>query len=217
MSGAIDITGTRFGRWTVVRREGKKPNGQALWRCRCDCGRENLITGSGLRTGDSTNCGCLRNEKNSARMKITERTHGHATVALHSVSGRTYDTWRAMRQRCLNPRNVRYPRYGGRGITICERWMKFENFLADMGPRPSPKHSIDRINTDGNYEPSNCRWATPKEQTDNRKRTVMITYNGMTMSMLDWSLRLGGKRTLVISRIRSGWDPQLAVSHPRWW
>src|SRR5581483_764576 len=96
-------------------------------------------------------------------------------------------------------------------------WMKFENFLADMGPRPSPKHSIDRINTDGNYEPSNCRWATHKEQTDNRKRTVMITYNGMTMSMLDWSLRLGGKRTLVISRIRSGWDPQLAVSHPRWW
>jgi hypothetical protein len=156
--------GTRFGRWTI---EGEAaPSNTNLRRvtARCDCGRTKVVLLSSLRHGVSQSCGCLQRE---------------ATVATHTIHGQArkghvaalFRAWQAMIQRCINPKNKRYRHYGGRGIKVCDRWLNsYAVFAADVGPRPSPTHSIDRINNDGNYEPGNVRWATPSEQSKNRRR-----------------------------------------------
>jgi hypothetical protein len=148
-----DITGQVFGRLTAIEVAGTK-NGRAVWRCVCACGRSHIASGANLRSGRQQGCGCLRG-RNS--------THGMTYSPEFSV-------WLAMRKRCGNPNNASWRHYGARGITICERWQdSFEAFHADMGSRPSAKHSLDRIDNDGNYEPGNCRWATPSEQQSNRR------------------------------------------------
>lgn len=161
-----DLTGKRFGRLTVisVSHSRKCPNfkGTVLyWKCMCDCGNEAIVPGASLRTGDAKSCGCYQKD----RCIETSTTHGlrHTTE---------FNIWNAMKQRCQNPNNHAYERYGGRGISVCRSWAEsFEQFYADMGPRPVGL-SIDRINNDGNYEPSNCRWATAKEQARNKRRTA---------------------------------------------
>lgn len=158
---AVDITGQKFGLWTVVARAPKRKQGNAIWWCRCECGAENAVSGGELKAGLSKSCGCRRAECN--RLKAAKHvTHGLS----HTPE---YTCWGSMRHRCRNPKSSKYADYGGRGISVCERWNSFENFLADMGRRPTPAHSLDRINNDGNYEPGNCRWATPKEQMNNRR------------------------------------------------
>lgn len=166
---AGDLTGKRFGRWTVLaihperyRRAGASFD---LWLCKCDCGTKRVVLGSNLRRGKSTSCGrCIAREK--LRKRVTK--HGHTSGGrCTSIYGR----WKDMRQRCFNPNNPRYPDYGGREpipVTVCERWRKFENYYADMGDPPYGK-SIDRINNDGDYEPSNCHWATKSMQVANRR------------------------------------------------
>ena len=170
MSAMKDLTGMRFGRLLVSGRASARRDGQAYWLCCCECGGTTIAGGKDLRSGHTQSCGCLRIEG----QRELRRRHGHAPrkPGGHAVTP-TYRSWYGMKSRCLNAKQAAYKNYGGRGITVCERWLSFKNFLADMGPRPSPKHSIDRWpNNDGNYEPSNCRWATATEQARNRARSA---------------------------------------------
>lgn len=136
-------------------------------------------------------------------------------VNLHRRFLSEYRTWSSMRSRCRNPKSQDYAMYGGRGIAVCERWNSFAAFLSDMGQKPTPKHSIDRIDGDGNYEPSNCRWATPKEQASNwRYRNRRLEFRGETLSLDDWAARIGLTRESLRDRLNTGWSAERALTTP---
>lgn len=165
-NSAIDLTGTRFGRLVPIVHEGHNKHRNALWRCRCDCGNEVVALSGNLRKGHTQSCGCFMKEMVSQTQKGRADTHGHH---VNGRPSRTYRTWRSMVQRCADPNNISYKYYGGRGIKVCERWQKFENFLADMGERPQGM-TLDRYpDNNGNYEVGNCRWATAIQQRANRR------------------------------------------------
>jgi hypothetical protein len=156
-----NLTGQRFGNLTVLEFSHKNSSGNCYWKCLCDCGKESLKVGTRLSTGHTTSCGC----QGLLNQKLLVTKHGFYNT-------RTYHTWEGMIQRCTNPNATRYPDYGGRGVTVCDRWLTFTNFLEDMGERPENK-TLDRIDPFGNYEPWNCRWATRKEQQNNQRRHKM--------------------------------------------
>lgn len=160
MPAPIDITGQRFGRWTVLSLHCRKRQ-VTSWLCVCDCGRQKIVNQGNLRQGKTRSCGCLGRELNVARStKHGQKRRGRASGA--------YITWQMMITRCSNPNFPNYKYYGGRGIIVCERWRSFENFLADMGPRPEG-YTIERVDVDGAYEPANCLWIARGEQTKNRR------------------------------------------------
>ena len=141
-------------------------------------------------------------------------THG---CARRRSRTREYQAWASMRSRCFYRRNNRYHSHGGRGIKVCDRWLGlagFANFLADMGPKPTPQHQLDRINNDGNYEPGNCRWATPIEQARNRRTNRHITFNGKTLCITQWATLTGLNRRTIIARLDKGWSAEQALTTP---
>ncbi len=167
MSRLIDLSRKKFGQWTVLRRAQKTVRRQPYWDVACACGTIGVVAGNSLRCGDSMSCGCLATNLVSHQF----RTHGQAR---NGRASREYNSYEAMRGRCEDSGNPRFADYGGRGITVCERWRNSRaDFFADMGPRPA-KTSLDRIDVNGNYEPSNCRWATAKEQAGNRRSKEQI-------------------------------------------
>lgn len=204
------LKGKRFGRWLVIAPKGRDRYGGRMWECRCDCGVIRTVRETSLRSGQSRSCGCLHAELLAERAKIGRYARKHGMYATPE-----YQSWHLMKWRCGNPSAVGYQYYGGRGISVCREWLEsFETFYCDMGPRPTPKHSIDRIDNDGNYEPGNCRWATAKEQAHNRRNNHVITFNGETLCATEWSDRLGGGRNVVSRRIKKGWSPEKAISTP---
>lgn len=165
--GKVNV-GDKYHRLTAKKFISLVKRSQAMWLWVCDCGKEHLATAGGVKSGSTKSCGCYKLET----VKKIHKTHGMFYT-------REYSSWGRMIQRCTNEKDKKFPLYGGRGITVCERWRNsFEAFYADMGPRPSPDHSIDRIDVNGNYEPGNCRWATKKEQARNRRSNVIISFGG---------------------------------------
>ncbi len=189
------MTGQSFGRLTVVSRNGGGHTG-ARWLCRCACGNEVTAYRNNLIAGHQTSCGCFAIEKSTR--------HGMS-------KDRLYVNWVQMKGRCLNPKNHKYAQYGGRGVTVCARWLDFANFIQDMGRPPSETHTIDRIDVNGNYEPNNCQWATPTQQMNNRQVSKLITCNGATKTQAQWSYETGIPQQTIYRRLKDGMAPEKAL------
>lgn len=187
--------GDRFGKLSVIGPAGHICKHRAFL-FRCDCGLEKRISLAHAKSGHTTSCGCK------------QTLHGHSKK---NSSSATYTTWSSMIARCLNKKTERFPRYGGRGIKVCDRWLDFRNFLADMGEKPEGK-SIDRINNNGNYEPSNCRWATVAEQVSNKSTTRKITFYGKTHTYAEWSRITGIPSSTLYNRVQAGCSPEQILS-----
>lgn len=193
--GFIDITGQKFGRLTVVSRSGKDNFRQYMWSCKCDCGNTVDVRGYSLRSGNTQSCGCLQKETN---VKLRQ-THGMTDTRIYTI-------WSGMKQRCLTPSVSCFKYYGGRGISVCEEWLTFEPFYDwAMANGYTDDLTLDRINVDGNYEPSNCRWITIQEQQKNKRRNRYITYNGETKLLGEWAEQLGINHSTLIERLQC-WD-----------
>lgn len=192
-----NLTDRKFNRLTVIRDCEKT----GYWLCQCECGNIKEIRGSHLSAGLIQSCGCFRNEQSSVRTHIL-----HKANTKTGLSGSpTYNTWCGMKSRCSNPNTKHFAEYGGRGIKVCDRWLEsFENFLADMGECPKGL-TIERINNNGSYEKSNCRWATRKEQQNNTRQNQNITYYGMTKTATEWGEFLGIKAKIIHARLSYGW------------
>jgi hypothetical protein len=190
-----NLLGQAFGRLKAIGEGAHIVDGGTTWICLCECGTTCRVRTCNLTSGKTKSCGCTR----------------HDSVTKHGMSETPeYHVWEGMLQRCTNPQYHQYSYYGGRGITVCLRWMQFENFFADMGRRP-PNLSLERIDNNVGYEPGNCRWATKTEQQNNRRNTVNLTIDGVTKSVTQWSMETGiGTRTLE-HRLKSGWHPKQAV------
>jgi hypothetical protein len=178
---------------------------QIRWLCQCDCGKQVVCIMDNLRRNHTTSCGCDRSEKTRARMT----THGD------SRNNAEYRCWLNMRNRCYYVPHKDYKDYGGRGIIVCDEWRySYETFLSDMGRKPTTDHSIERIDTNGNYEPSNCKWETLENQSKNKRRAVFVNYNGEKRYLVDVCRERGVNSRLVRGRIYWGWNLEEALSTP---
>lgn len=201
-----------FGRWTVIRLAYVSQSLGAYWHCLCVCGVQRNVRARSLIQGASISCGCYRLEVNRAKVARYFYKHGHAR---HGQTSRVYSVWQNMLKRCLNPNNSYFAIYGGRGIAVCDRWMEFENFLLDMGEPPTLKHSLDRIDNDKGYEPTNCRWATQAVQANNTRRNVFLEYRGQRKTVAEWAKESGINYSTLHSRIfDSGWSVEQSLTLP---
>lgn len=213
MAPKKDITGQRFGRLVAIERTEQKNVHGYKWLCACDCGNIALVVLAYMMNGHTKSCGCL-NKENAKKAKWS--THGHTRNGVRA-NAHEYAIWSTMKQRCLNPKTASYRRYGGRGISIDPSWLGVDGFLTfyrDMGPRPSSEHSIDRIDANGNYTKDNCRWATSREQNNNRSGIRRITYQGETLTSAEWGRRTGLRSDTIRNRLDMGWDAERALTTP---
>jgi hypothetical protein len=208
-----DLTGQRFGCLTVVRRGPNSASGRSRWVCRCDCGvPEALKHANNLHRGLGLHCGC----KTGVNISAGKIKHGYAMLKRDGSRHSEYLSWGAMKSRVLNPNDHAYPRYGGRGIGICEEWQSsFEAFLRDMGAKPGPGYSLERRDNNGDYCPANCCWATVPEQLDNRRITVTLEHDGVVKPLAEWARISGVSRNRLAARLRAGWPVDRALSAPR--
>lgn len=204
LNQVIDLTGQRFGRLRVTSR-ANVPSRKTFWNCECSCGNIKIVRSDCLRRGQVTSCGCLKKEQDRINLTAAHK---------HKMAGtRLYRKWQDMKNRCYNSRVHRYERYGGRGIQVCKQWRdSFEPFrdwalangyAGDLG--------LDRIDNDGNYEPSNCRWVKAKVQNNNRSTTHLIAFGGKTQSIMQWAEELGLNYGTLKSRIRRGMPLERAL------
>lgn len=189
----IDLSNQRFFRLVVICDTGERRRGQVVWSCKCDCGKMVRVCSYSLRSGAAKSCRCYG-----------DNILGNATRLHGKTESTEYNSWCGMMSRCYNSKNPKYQRYGKRGIRVCRRWHSATNFLKDMGPRPSPTHSIDRIDNDGNYSPNNCRWATLKQQGRNRSNNRILTKNGVSLPVCQWISRTGLCESTIYRRLRRG-------------
>jgi len=210
--------GSKWGRWTIIDHAPKR--GKRVYvLCKCECDTVKEIMLGALRSGKTKSCGCYRSEAAAKQM----HTHGHGRQEDRTV---TYAAWKRIKQRCYNPKNIRYERYGERGIKVCEGWSSYAKFLNDLGERPAKGMSLDRINNDGNYScgqckecvengwPLNCRWATPTMQARNKKRHRMITYEGRTQCLAAWAEEANMHQSCLDSRLKKGMSMREALTKP---
>lgn len=196
----IDMRNEVFGRLTVVGRS-PLPKTSEYWDCLCECGATTQAKRSSLLIGAIRSCGCLSTERKT--------THGH------TVGGcsKTYHIWSSMLARCRTTTHAAYADYGGRGIKVCDEWMEYSRFLSDMGERPHGK-SLDRTNNNMGYSKENCRWATPKEQNNNRRNNVLLTLDGVEKTLAEWSAQMGISPHTVSARLLRGWSVERALTAP---
>jgi hypothetical protein len=197
------VPGTRYHFLTVLRAE-KEGYDTYYWICRCDCGKEKRFRAKNVRRGASKSCGCYRIKL----LKEARTTYG-------SVRNPVWRAYHNMLTRCYNANADCFPSYGGRGIAVCNKWKEsVDAFIQDIGPRPSPKHTLDRIDNDGHYDPDNCRWALPKVQVYNRRTTVRISHLGDLLTIPEWAERTGIDQQTIRHRRQRGWPPERIFSGP---
>lgn len=207
-----DFIGKRFNRLVVVADTGiRTKSGNRLWYCRCDCGKMTTATKGQLTSGGKESCKCLQREMLVKRNKAMAKHNAAAGKRTPE-----YLAWSAMLQRCYNPRCQGYDNYGGRGISVCDSWRQsFSAFVNDVGSRPSSVHSLDRINNDGNYEPSNVRWATVKEQGNNRRDSIgPVSIGRDAHTLKEWAAISGNSYELILDRLHKGWNAREAIYTP---
>ena len=200
----IDLTGQRFGRLTVIKRVANPYEKGAKWRCQCDCGNVTCVRSQSLRHGDTRSCGCLSREVS----RIKAYKHGESNNRLHKA-------WYNMIERCEKPHHPAYSHYGGRGITVCQEWHDFSVFKVwALGNGYTESLTIDRIDTNGNYEPANCRWADRACQSQNRRPKQPIEYDGISMSVAQWGRTVGLSPNTLRYRLQHGWTTEEALTIP---
>lgn len=190
--------GAKYNKLTIIRYIGRNKQRKAIVECLCECGNKVSKLLTNVKSGHGKSCGCIQSNK---------RQYIHTSE---------YNAWQAMKARCSNPNVKFFYHYGGRGITVCDRWLLFDNFIADMGPRPTAKHSLDRIDNNGNYSKENCRWATRHQQQSNRRNSKLLTYEGITMTEIQWCRKLNLKGNRAITRrLKAGWPEKKAFTVPK--
>lgn len=199
---AADLTGEKFGKLTVVKRVTNETKNGVFWLCKCDCGNESVVKASNLRSGSTKSCGCIR------KKTIPSFRHGMSRT-------RMYGIWGGMKDRCSNPKYHGYMNYGGRGISVCEDWKEFTNFYEwSMSNGYQDNLSLDRIDVNGNYEPSNCRWTTMMVQSNNKRNNRFIEYNGERKTLKEWSRETGLSDACISERLKFGWSIEEAITIP---